>query len=188
LNFGNSSLRPEIQVSQLADYVTQQANLATDACRPSQRRRALASRVSPLSWLCANPSVWTLTAIESWLHHQQTVDRSHRAHQKRRLSEVSVRFLEINMERLRFDRMSEFIPIELLLSAVVLAEELDFSAAAQRLGTSPATVHARIGELATRLECTLFQDKGDHVEVTKDGRVLIDGFRSFLAQNGILLE
>ena len=92
------------------------------------------------------------------------------------------------MERLRFDRMSEFIPIELLFSAVVLAEELDFSAAAQRLGTSPATLHARIGELATRLECTLFQDKGDHVEVTKDGRVLIDGFRSFLTQNGILLE
>jgi hypothetical protein len=122
------------------------------------------------------------------MHHQQTVDRSHRAHQKRRLSEISVRFLEINMERLRFDRMSEFIPIELLLSAVVLAEELDFSAAAQRLGTSPATLQARIGELATRMECTLFQDKGDHVEVTKDGQVLIDGFRSFLAQNGMLPE
>ena len=84
--------------------------------------------------------------------------------------------------------MSELIPIELLLSAVVLAEELDFSAAAQRLDTSPATLHARIGELATRLECSLFQEKGDRVEVTKDGQVLIDGFRAFLAQNGKLPE
>jgi len=80
--------------------------------------------------------------------------------------------------------MSEFIPFELQLSAVVLAEELSFSAAAQRLGTSPATLHAHIGELATRLECSLFQEKGDRVEVTKDGQVLIDGFRSVLAQDG----
>jgi DNA-binding transcriptional LysR family regulator len=84
--------------------------------------------------------------------------------------------------------MSEFIPIELQLSAVVLAEELSFSAAAQRLATSSATLHARIVELATRLECSLFQEKGDHVEVTKDWQVLIDGFRSFLVQNGELQE
>ncbi len=82
--------------------------------------------------------------------------------------------------------MSEFIPIELLLSAVVLAEELDFSAAAQRLGTNPETLQARIRELATRLECSLFQEEGDRVEVTKDGQILIDGFRAFLAQNGKL--
>ncbi len=84
--------------------------------------------------------------------------------------------------------MSEFIAIELQLSAVILAEELDFTAAAQRLGTSPATLHARMGELATRLECSLFQEESEHVEVTKDGQVLIDGFRFFLAQNGKLPE
>ncbi len=84
--------------------------------------------------------------------------------------------------------MSEFIPIELLLSAVVLAEESNLSKAAERLGTSPATLHALMGELATRLECSLFQEKDDHVEVTKDGQVLIDGFRSFLARNGKLPE
>jgi DNA-binding transcriptional LysR family regulator len=82
--------------------------------------------------------------------------------------------------------MPEFISIELQLSAVVLAEELDFSAAALRLGTSHATLRARIGELATRLECSLFQEKDDRLEVTKDGQFLIDGFRSFLAQNGRL--
>jgi DNA-binding transcriptional LysR family regulator len=84
--------------------------------------------------------------------------------------------------------MSEFIPTELQLSALVLAEELDFSTAALRLGTSPETLHARIGELSTRLECSLFQEKGDHVEVTKNGQVLIDGFRSFLAKNRKLPE
>jgi DNA-binding transcriptional LysR family regulator len=82
--------------------------------------------------------------------------------------------------------MTEFIPIELQLSAVVLAEELDFSAAAQRLGTSLTTLHAWIEELAAHLECSLFEEKGDQVEVTKDGQVLIDSFRSFLAQHGRL--
>jgi hypothetical protein len=53
--------------------------------------------------------------------------------------------------------MSEFIPIELRLSAVVLAEELEFSKAAQRLGTSPATLHARIVELATLPEFSFFK-------------------------------
>jgi DNA-binding transcriptional LysR family regulator len=84
--------------------------------------------------------------------------------------------------------MSESIPIELQCSAVVLAEELNFSLAAQRLGTSTATLHARIGELTTRLECSLFQEMDDRVEVTKDGQVLIDDFRSFLAQSGQLPE
>jgi DNA-binding transcriptional LysR family regulator len=84
--------------------------------------------------------------------------------------------------------MSEFIPIELQFSAVVLAEELSFSAAAQRLGRSSAMLHAMIGELTTRMECSLFQEKGDRVEVTKDGQVLIDDFRSFLAQHGKLPE
>jgi DNA-binding transcriptional LysR family regulator len=82
--------------------------------------------------------------------------------------------------------MPEFISIELVLSAVVLAEELDVSVAALRLGTSPATLRAQIAELATRLECSLFQEKDDRVEVTNDGQVLIDGFRSFLRQNGRL--
>jgi DNA-binding transcriptional LysR family regulator len=84
--------------------------------------------------------------------------------------------------------MSEFIPIELQLSAVVLAEERNVTKAAKRLGTSPATLYARIGKLATRLECSLFQEKGDRIEVTKDGQVLIDDFRSFLAQHGKLPE
>jgi DNA-binding transcriptional LysR family regulator len=84
--------------------------------------------------------------------------------------------------------MSDLIPIELQLSVVVLAETLSYSAAGQRLGTSAATLRTRIGELSTRLECSLFQEQGDRVEVTKDGQVLIDSFRSFLADKGKLPE
>jgi DNA-binding transcriptional LysR family regulator len=84
--------------------------------------------------------------------------------------------------------MSELIPIELQLSAVVLAQKMSLCAAAEKLGISPAILHARISELATRLECPLFQEKGDRVEVTKDGQVLINAFRSFLAQKGRLQE
>jgi DNA-binding transcriptional LysR family regulator len=84
--------------------------------------------------------------------------------------------------------MSDLIPIELQLSVVVLAETLSFSVAAQKLGTSTATLRTRIGELSTRLECSLFQEQGDRVEVTKDGQVLIDSFRSFLADKGKLSD
>jgi DNA-binding transcriptional LysR family regulator len=82
--------------------------------------------------------------------------------------------------------MSELLPMELQLFAVVLAEELSVSAAAKRLVTSPAILIARIGQITTRLECSLFRREGDRVEVTEDGRVLIDAFRAFLAQRGKL--
>ena len=113
-------------------------------------------------------------------------DNTHAPNEK--FSIHNCRCLKVKVEESGIDQMTEFIPIELQLWAVVLAEELDFSVAAQRLGTSPAMLHTRIRELATRLECSLFQEKGDLVEVTKDGQVLIDGFRSFLAQNGKLPE
>ena len=84
--------------------------------------------------------------------------------------------------------MFELIPIELQISAIVLAQELGLCAAAKKLAISPATLHARMSELATRLECSMFQEKGDRVEVTKDGQVLIDSFRSFLADKGKMPE
>jgi DNA-binding transcriptional LysR family regulator len=84
--------------------------------------------------------------------------------------------------------MSDLIPIELQLSAVVLAQELSLCAAAEKLGISPAILHARMSELATRLECSLFQEQGDRVMVTKDGQILINAFRSFLAQKRRLQE
>jgi DNA-binding transcriptional LysR family regulator len=80
------------------------------------------------------------------------------------------------------NRMSELIPIELQLSAVVLAQELSVCSAAEKLGISPAILRSRMSELATRLECSLFQEEGDRVEITKDGEVLINAFRSFLTQ------
>jgi hypothetical protein len=45
-----------------------------------------------------------------------------------------------------------------------------------------------MSELAARLECSLFQEEGDRVEATKDGQILINAFRSFLAQKGRLQE
>jgi DNA-binding transcriptional LysR family regulator len=84
--------------------------------------------------------------------------------------------------------MHEFVPIDMQLSAVVLAEEMNIFAAAQRLGTDPTTLRARIAELDTHLECSLFHEEGDHVEVTGDGQALIKAFRSFLAKIGKLPE
>ncbi len=79
--------------------------------------------------------------------------------------------------------MAEFISTTLQTSAVTLAEELSFTAAAQKLGISTAVLHAQMSELATLLECALFREDGDSVEVTEDGRVLIDAFRSLLSDD-----
>jgi DNA-binding transcriptional LysR family regulator len=84
--------------------------------------------------------------------------------------------------------MCEYISIELQRSAVVLADTLRFSTAAERLGTSTEALHARIKELSARLECLLFREEGDGAELTADGRVLIDAFRAFLAQGRKLTE
>jgi hypothetical protein len=92
------------------------------------------------------------------------------------------------IEEFGINPMSEVIPLKLQISAVVLAQELKFSAAAEKLGINPAILRAQIGELATRLECPLFEEEGDRVKVTKDGQVLINAFRSFLAQRGRLQE
>ena len=82
--------------------------------------------------------------------------------------------------------MTEFISKELQVSAVTLAEESSFIAAARRLHTSPAILHVQMSELATILTCPLFREDGDRVEVTKDGEVLINAFRSFLERtNGM---
>jgi DNA-binding transcriptional LysR family regulator len=84
--------------------------------------------------------------------------------------------------------MAELLSIELQFAAVVLAEERSFSAAAERLGTSPAALSALMWELAKRLECRLFRERGDKVELTKDGQVFVDAFRAFLAQSGKMQE
>jgi|GEM_PF-2624011 Transcriptional regulator len=79
--------------------------------------------------------------------------------------------------------MTEFIPMELQALAVALAEEASFSAAARRLGTTPAILHAQIGELTALLEYSLFRENGDRVEVTQEGQILIDAFRAFLERS-----
>ena len=78
--------------------------------------------------------------------------------------------------------MTSSIPTELQIAAVTLADESSVYAAAQKLETSPETLHARMGELAALLEYVLFREEGDRVEVTHEGQVLIDAFRLFLAE------
>jgi DNA-binding transcriptional LysR family regulator len=81
--------------------------------------------------------------------------------------------------------MKEFIPMELQVTAIALTEEASFSAAARRLDVAPETLHIRIGKLTALLEFPLFRENGDHVEVTREGEVLIDAFRAFLKRRGM---
>ena len=96
--------------------------------------------------------------------------------------------LKVNIEGPGINQMAEVIPIELQLSAVVLAQELNISTAAEKLGMSPAILRAQICELTKRLACPLFEEEGDYVGVTTDGQILINAFRSFLVQKGRLQE
>jgi DNA-binding transcriptional LysR family regulator len=43
-------------------------------------------------------------------------------------------------------------------------------------------------ELATRLEFSFFKESDGRIEVTEEGRILIDAFRSFLKQTGEMTE
>ncbi len=80
--------------------------------------------------------------------------------------------------------MYESIEADLQLAAVLLAEESSMSAAARRLEIDPSILRARIRELVARLEYPVFIVKGDRVEVTDEGRIIIDAFRAFLIRVG----
>jgi DNA-binding transcriptional LysR family regulator len=77
--------------------------------------------------------------------------------------------------------MPEYISAELLRLTVVLADELSFSGAAQKLQIDPSVLRAQIHELSTRIGCQIFQEMEDRIELTEGGKVLIQAARGYLA-------
>ncbi len=77
--------------------------------------------------------------------------------------------------------MPEYISAEILRWTVVLADELSFSAAAQKLQIDPSVLQTQIHELTTRIGSPIFEEMEERVALTEGGKALITASRKYLA-------
>lgn len=77
--------------------------------------------------------------------------------------------------------MSESIAISLKRAAIVLAEELDYAQAAKKLNTTSDELHMQITALEAQLCFYIFEPRKKEVEMTEEGRFLINAFRESVA-------
>lgn len=75
------------------------------------------------------------------------------------------------------------IELRLLRSFVVLAEELNFGRAAERLNMTQPALSAQLRQLEQRLELTLFERSTRRVALTEEGAALLDPARVLLAES-----
>ena len=73
--------------------------------------------------------------------------------------------------------MSESIAIGPKRAAIVLAEELEYSTAANKLGTTSDELRDQIGALEAQLCLHIFKPRQKRVQLTEEGRFLIEVFR-----------
>jgi DNA-binding transcriptional LysR family regulator len=77
--------------------------------------------------------------------------------------------------------VSESVAIGLKRAAVLLAEELDYERAAERLNMSTAELRRQISVLESQLYLHIFRPIRERVELTEEGQFLIKAFRKSVA-------
>lgn len=77
--------------------------------------------------------------------------------------------------------MSELLAIGLKRVAIALADELDYSKAAEKLNVTSAELKRQIVSLETQLCLHIFRPRQKRVELTEEGRYLIQIFRQSVA-------
>ena len=77
--------------------------------------------------------------------------------------------------------MPESIPIKLKRAAVILADELEYSRAADRLRITSAELRNHVSELENQLCFYIFIPRRRKVELTEEGQFLIRAFREAVA-------
>ena len=77
--------------------------------------------------------------------------------------------------------MSSLVDIRLQLAAVTLAEEMNFTRAAERLRITQPALSKQIAELESRLGFAVFERDQKHVELTEAGQVFVRGCKDSLA-------
>ncbi|MDE1162316.1 MAG: LysR family transcriptional regulator [Acidobacteriaceae bacterium] len=73
--------------------------------------------------------------------------------------------------------MAEYITITLKRAAVVLADELDYPRAAEKLNISCAELREQISALEAQLCLHIFTSRERGIELTEEGQILIRAFR-----------
>jgi DNA-binding transcriptional LysR family regulator len=77
--------------------------------------------------------------------------------------------------------VSESIDIKLKRAAILLANELRYPRAAEKLNISSAELRKRISALEAQLYCHIFKPRQKSVELTEEGQFLIKAFRESVA-------
>ncbi len=77
--------------------------------------------------------------------------------------------------------MTESIAIGLKRAAIILADELDYSRAAEKLGVTPSALKKQIFALEAQLYFHIFKPRQKKVELTEEGQFLIKAFREAVA-------
>jgi DNA-binding transcriptional LysR family regulator len=77
--------------------------------------------------------------------------------------------------------VSESIAIGLKRVAIILAEDLDYSLAAKKLGLTSVELRKQISALEAQLYFHIFKPRQEKVELTEEGQFLIEVFRKSVA-------
>ncbi len=77
--------------------------------------------------------------------------------------------------------MSESIDIGMKRAAIALADELDYTRAANKLNITSAELRKQVSSLETLLCLQIFEPRQRKVELTSDGQFLIRLFRKAVA-------
>ncbi len=77
--------------------------------------------------------------------------------------------------------MSESIDIKLKRAAIILADELNFPRAAEELNISSSDLREQISALERQLYFHIFKPGQNSVELTEEGRFLVNAFRGSVA-------
>ncbi len=77
--------------------------------------------------------------------------------------------------------MPESIAIGLKRAAIILAEQLDYARAAEKLSITSAVLRKQIAALEALLYLRIFKPRQKKVELTEEGQFLIKAFRESVA-------
>lgn len=84
--------------------------------------------------------------------------------------------------------MPESIPIKLKRAAIILADEMEYSRAADRLRITSAELGQQVSELENQLCIHIFRPSSSKVELTEEGQFLIEAFREFVVLHDRIQE
>jgi hypothetical protein len=77
--------------------------------------------------------------------------------------------------------MAEFVEMKIQMAVAILAEELNYARASEKLNITQPEMKRRITELESQLELQVFRVSGEDVEVTEAGQVFVNACRTFLS-------